>query len=71
MRSVLQTQGDRRPRFGPIVSFVICRVMDIILSALFVPGKHLHVYTLYSSDSPLETANHAGADRHPSGEEAH
>src|SRR5437867_4004937 len=57
MRSVLQTHGDRRPRFGPIVSLVICRLMDIILSAIFVPGEHLHVHTLYSSESPLEAAN--------------
>lgn len=52
MRSVVQTQDDRRPRFGPIVSLVICRLMHIILSAIFVPGRHLHVHTLYSSESP-------------------
>src|SRR5437899_1521443 len=53
MRSVLQTQGDRRPRFWPAVSLVICRLMNIILSAIFGSGKSLHVHTL-SSPSPRE-----------------
>ena len=38
MRSVLQTQGDSRPRSRPVVSLVTPRVMDVILAALAVPG---------------------------------
>src|SRR2546422_5391806 len=40
MRSVLQTQGDSRPRPCPVVRLVPGRLMDVMLSATSVPGKH-------------------------------
>src|SRR5713226_469997 len=40
MRSVLQTQGDSRPRSCPGVSPMPRRVMDVILAAVAMPAKH-------------------------------
>jgi hypothetical protein len=41
MRSVLQTQGDSRPRSCPVVSLVPPRVIDVMLPAMVLSGQRV------------------------------
>src|SRR2546427_11691561 len=62
MRSVLQTQGESRPRS--------CRrLMDVMLAAGVVPGKPIICRYIYGTVSAIGSANRPGLAPHPNAEE--